>query len=83
MPVLLLHLVSAKVHITEISSITAIILRSVSGVMRHSDLSLLLLSDVVKKGVEGHVGNLRYFLLPRLRQIVTQWSLEIVGLLHI
>ena len=48
-----------------------------------SDLSLLLLSDVVKKVVEGHVGNLRYFSLPRLRQIVTQWSLEIVGLLHI
>ena len=76
-------LVSAKVQITEISSITAIILRSVFGIMRHSDLTILLLSDVVKKVVEGHTGNLRYFSLPRLRQIVTQWSLEIVGLLHI
>ena len=38
-------IVSAKVHITEISSITALILRSVFGVMRHSDLSIFLLSE--------------------------------------
>ena len=46
-------------------------------------LMVFSLFDVVKKVVEGQVGNLRYFSLPRLRQIVTQWNLKIVGLLHI